>query len=96
MVTPCPACLLQKRRQGEQPASHSQQIESLLYNVLRNFVLFLACRLTVYLDGKVVCLFVFLKIFVAREMAQRLRVLTAIPEVLSSIPSNHMVAHNHL
>ena len=29
-------------------------------------------------------------------MAQRLRALTAIPEVLSSIPSNHMVAHNHL
>jgi hypothetical protein len=32
----------------------------------------------------------------AREMAQRLRALTALPEVLSSIPSNHMVAHNHL
>ena len=29
-------------------------------------------------------------------MAQRLRALTALPEVLSSIPSNHMVAHNHL
>jgi hypothetical protein len=28
----------------------------------------------------------------AGEMAQRLRVLTALPEVLSSIPSNH----NHL
>jgi hypothetical protein len=27
------------------------------------------------------------------EMAQRLRGLTALPEVLSSIPSNHMVAH---
>ncbi|EGW12206.1 hypothetical protein I79_010493 [Cricetulus griseus] len=26
-------------------------------------------------------------------MAQRLRALTAFPEVLSSIPSNHMVAH---
>jgi hypothetical protein len=26
-------------------------------------------------------------------MAQRLRALTALPEVLSSIPSNHMVAH---
>jgi hypothetical protein len=25
-----------------------------------------------------------------------LRALTALPEVLSSIPSNHMVAHNHL
>jgi hypothetical protein len=29
-------------------------------------------------------------------MAQQLRALTALPEVLSSIPSNHMVAHNHL
>jgi hypothetical protein len=32
----------------------------------------------------------------AGEMAQRLRALTALPEVLSSVPSNHMVAHNHL
>jgi hypothetical protein len=32
----------------------------------------------------------------AGEMAQLLRALTALPEVLSSIPSNHMVAHNHL
>jgi hypothetical protein len=31
----------------------------------------------------------------AGEMAQRLRALAALPEVLSSIPSNHMVAHNH-
>jgi hypothetical protein len=30
------------------------------------------------------------------EMAQQLRALIALPEVLSSIPSNHMVAHNHL
>jgi hypothetical protein len=30
------------------------------------------------------------------EMAQWLRALTALPEVLSSIPSNHIVAHNHL
>ena len=29
-------------------------------------------------------------------MAQRLRALTALPEVLSSIPSHHMVAYNHL
>jgi hypothetical protein len=29
-------------------------------------------------------------------MAQQLRTLTALPEVLSSIPSNHMVAHNHM
>jgi hypothetical protein len=32
----------------------------------------------------------------AGEMAQWLRALTALPEVLSSIPSNYMVAHNHL
>ena len=30
------------------------------------------------------------------EMAQQLRTLTALPEVLSSIPSKHMVAHNYL
>jgi DNA replicative helicase MCM subunit Mcm2 (Cdc46/Mcm family) len=30
------------------------------------------------------------------EMAQRLRAPTALPEVLSSNPCNHMVAHNHL
>jgi hypothetical protein len=29
-------------------------------------------------------------------MAQLLRALTALPEVLSSITINHMVAHNHL
>jgi hypothetical protein len=29
-------------------------------------------------------------------MAPWLRALTALPEVLSSIPSNHMVSHNHL
>jgi len=32
----------------------------------------------------------------AGEMAQRLRALTLLPEVLSSNPSNHMVAHDHL
>jgi hypothetical protein len=32
----------------------------------------------------------------AGEMAQQLRALTALPEDLSSNPSNHMVAHNHL
>jgi hypothetical protein len=32
----------------------------------------------------------------AGEMDQQLRALTALPEALSSIPSNHMVAHNHL
>jgi hypothetical protein len=32
----------------------------------------------------------------AREMAQWLRALTVLPEVINSNPSNHMVAHNHL
>jgi len=32
----------------------------------------------------------------AGEMAQRLRALATLPEVLSSNPSNHMVAHNRL
>jgi hypothetical protein len=32
----------------------------------------------------------------AGEMAQWLRALTALPKVLSSNSSNHMVAHNHL
>jgi len=32
----------------------------------------------------------------AGEMAQWLRALTALPKILRSNPSNHMVAHNHL
>jgi hypothetical protein len=32
----------------------------------------------------------------AGEMVQWIRALTALPEVLSSILSNHMMAHNHL
>jgi hypothetical protein len=32
----------------------------------------------------------------AEQMAQQLRVQTALPEVLSSIPSNHIAAHKHL
>jgi hypothetical protein len=31
-----------------------------------------------------------------REMAQRLRALSVLPEVMSLIPRNHMVAYNHL
>jgi hypothetical protein len=31
----------------------------------------------------------------AGEVAQQVRALTALPKVLSSNPSNHMVAHNH-
>jgi hypothetical protein len=37
-----------------------------------------------------------LKIVGVGEMAQPLKALTAPPEVLSSIPSNHMVAYKHL
>jgi hypothetical protein len=44
--------------------------------------------------------FIFFKIYLfiweAGEMAQWLRAPTALPEVLSSVPRNHMVAHNHL
>jgi hypothetical protein len=32
----------------------------------------------------------------AAEIAQQVRALTALPKVMSSNPSNHMVAHNHL
>ena len=32
----------------------------------------------------------------AGEMSQWLKALTALPKVLGSIPSNHMVAHNHV
>jgi hypothetical protein len=32
----------------------------------------------------------------AGEMAHRLKAPAVLPEVLSSIPSNHMVAQNHL
>jgi hypothetical protein len=38
----------------------------------------------------------FLKHNRAGELAQWLRALSALPEVLSSIPSKHMVVHNHL
>jgi hypothetical protein len=32
----------------------------------------------------------------AGEIAQWLKALDALPKVISSIPSNHIVAHNHL
>jgi hypothetical protein len=37
-----------------------------------------------------------LKTWLAGEMAQRLRALTALPKVQSSSPSNCLVAQNHL
>jgi hypothetical protein len=33
---------------------------------------------------------------VTGEMVQQLRALAVLPEVLTSVPSNYMVAHNHL
>jgi hypothetical protein len=42
-------------------------------------------------------IFIFKIIYLgAGEMAQWLRMLTALPKFLSSNPSNHMVVHNHL
>jgi hypothetical protein len=45
---------------------------------------------------KVGRVFVKKKVSGAGKMAQRLRALSALPKVLSSNNSNHMVAHNHL
>jgi hypothetical protein len=39
--------------------------------------------------------FINLKKSGAGKMAQRLRALAGLPKVLSSIPNNHMMAHNH-
>jgi hypothetical protein len=36
-----------------------------------------------------------LKTVGAGEMAQQVKALTTLPKVMSSNPSNHMVAHNH-
>ena len=49
----------------------------------------------------VLCMFLLVKIHLkkisgAGDMARELKTLTASPEVLSSIPRNCMVAHNHL
>jgi hypothetical protein len=58
--------------------------------------------LLVYRDGAECCgdrtgeALSFKNVSWAGEMAQRLRTLTALLKVLSSNPSNHMVAHNHL
>ena len=46
--------------------------------------------------AKILFLAMFQKYRGAGETAQWLRVLAALPEALSSIPSNHIVAHNHL
>jgi hypothetical protein len=45
-------------------------------------------------QGYIVRRYVSIKQNRAAEMAQRVRALTALLKVLSSIPSNHMVAHN--
>ena len=46
-------------------------------------------------QGYIVRRYVSIKQNRAAEMAQRVRALTALLKVLSSNPSNHMVAHNH-
>jgi hypothetical protein len=38
---------------------------------------------------------IYKNIFRAGEMAQQLRALAILPEVLGSMPSNHMAAHNN-
>ena len=53
-------------------------------------------HLTVNLNLLFVFWGVFLIPFQAGEMTQQLRALTVLPNVLSSVPSKHMVAHNHL
>ena len=45
-------------------------------------------------DPKIFCLKI--RLWGAGEMAQQLRALSALPEILSSIPSNCTVGHNHL
>jgi len=42
------------------------------------------------------CIYDLKSILGAGEVAQQLRTLTALPEVLSSNPSNHVVVHSHL
>jgi hypothetical protein len=59
--------------------------------------LFLKIRLSVFSFQMSTAYFPPLQIHMrAGEMAQWLRALTALPEVLNSNPSNHMVAPNHL
>ncbi len=43
-----------------------------------------------------IIMMIIIMMMMASEMVQRVRALTALPKVLSSNPSNHMVAHNHL
>jgi hypothetical protein len=67
--------------------------------VSRNALATIAFQMTLLTTIKASGILIFLKIFRnvrAGEVAEWLRALTALPEVLSSIPSNHMVAHNHL
>ena len=52
---------------------------------------------SIHLFANFICPFAYEKNSLgAGEMAQRLGELTVLPKVLSSNPSNHMVAHNHL
>ena len=43
-----------------------------------------------------ICMHMQKRIWWTEVMPQQLRALTALSEVMSSIPSNHMVAHNSL
>ena len=54
-----------------------------------------SCR-AVVLIIETVALIIKTTTYRAGETAQQLRALSALPEVLSSIPSYHIVAHNHL
>jgi hypothetical protein len=55
------------------------------------------CTRYIYTHSSI-CLSIYIKSsrYGTREMAQRLRVLPALPEVMSSNPSNHMVTYNQL
>jgi len=63
-----------------------------LFSTVRSFVLVLPRKRT--LSGKEHLRTV--SKMQSQGLAQQLRALIALPEVLSSISSNHMVAHNHL
>jgi len=54
------------------------------------------CPLITYRSLVLITSYVKKKHLGAGEIAQCLRAPTALPEALSSNPSNHMVAHNHL
>jgi hypothetical protein len=56
----------------------------------------MSCSLQLFHQWIVLVCLSFSQVVGAGEMAQWSKVLTILPEVLSSIPTNSMVAHNHL